>query len=150
MQNACRPCLYKLENEPPLRFSLMTTLDGNQSLRLVDDSVRSGTSLKDERGYRTDICLTPEEVDVFKDEVKNMKGKGKSKTHADDDRVWLNSTELHEVEEGQVPCTERWKAAGPEACKKMFAIFAISGIFVCLCRHGHLLIMCDMIRSGEL
>ena len=47
-------------------------------------------------------------------------------------------------------CVERWCNAGPEARKKMFALFAVSGIFVSLCRHGHILIMCDMIRSGEL
>ncbi len=47
-------------------------------------------------------------------------------------------------------CVERWRNAGPEARKKMFALFAVSGIFVGLCRHGHILIMCDMIRSGEL
>ncbi|KAJ7865583.1 hypothetical protein B0H14DRAFT_2733900 [Mycena olivaceomarginata] len=32
----------------------------------------------------------------------------------------------------------------------MFALFAISGIFISVCRHGHVLAMCDMIRSGEL
>lgn len=47
-------------------------------------------------------------------------------------------------------CEERWRNAGPEARKKMFALFAVSGVFVCLCRHGHVLVMCDMIRSGEL
>jgi hypothetical protein len=45
---------------------------------------------------------------------------------------------------------ERWKNAGPEARKKMFALFAIAGIFVSVRRHGHVLVMCDMIRSGEL
>ncbi|KAJ7220386.1 hypothetical protein C8J57DRAFT_1095058, partial [Mycena rebaudengoi] len=34
--------------------------------------------------------------------------------------------------------------------KKMFALFAISGIFIAVCCHGHVLVMCDMIRSGEL
>ncbi|KAJ6530410.1 hypothetical protein DFH09DRAFT_1093639 [Mycena vulgaris] len=38
----------------------------------------------------------------------------------------------------------------PEAQKKMFAIFAISGIFISVCHHGHVLVMCNMIRSGEL
>ncbi|KAF8200634.1 hypothetical protein K438DRAFT_1582502 [Mycena galopus ATCC 62051] len=47
-------------------------------------------------------------------------------------------------------CVERWKAAGPEARKKMFALFAVAGIFLTVCRHGHAIIMCDMIRSGEL
>ncbi|KDQ59363.1 hypothetical protein JAAARDRAFT_110941, partial [Jaapia argillacea MUCL 33604] len=43
-----------------------------------------------------------------------------------------------------------WHTAAPEAQKKMFAIFACSGIFVAVCRHSHLLTMCDMVRSGEL
>ena len=47
-------------------------------------------------------------------------------------------------------CVERWCNAGPEAWKKMFALSAVTGIFVCLCHHGHPLVMCDMIWSGEL
>ena len=47
-------------------------------------------------------------------------------------------------------CVQRWRSAGPEARKKMFALFAIAGIFIAVCRHGHLLVICDMIRSGEL
>ncbi|KAJ7734413.1 hypothetical protein B0H16DRAFT_1225125, partial [Mycena metata] len=34
--------------------------------------------------------------------------------------------------------------------KKMFALFAVAGIFLVVCRHGHVVVMCDMIRSGEL
>jgi len=47
-------------------------------------------------------------------------------------------------------CVERWKNAGPEARKKMFALFAVAGIFLAVCRHGHVLVLCDMIHSGEL
>jgi len=47
-------------------------------------------------------------------------------------------------------CVERWRNAGPEARKKMFALFAVAGIFLAVCRHGHVLVVCDMIRSGEL
>jgi hypothetical protein len=32
----------------------------------------------------------------------------------------------------------------------MFALFAVAGIFLAVCRHGHVLVICDMIRSGEL
>ena len=42
------------------------------------------------------------------------------------------------------------KVAGPDAKKKMFALFETTGIFACFCRHGHMLISCDMVRSGEL
>jgi KDZ transposase-like protein len=47
-------------------------------------------------------------------------------------------------------CVDRWRNAGPEARKKMFALFAVAGIFLAVCRHGHVLVICDMIRSGEL
>jgi hypothetical protein len=32
----------------------------------------------------------------------------------------------------------------------MFSVFRKSGIFVAVCRHGFLLSICDMVRSGEL
>jgi hypothetical protein len=32
----------------------------------------------------------------------------------------------------------------------MFELFAVAGIFLVVCRHGHVVVMCDMIRSGEL
>jgi hypothetical protein len=32
----------------------------------------------------------------------------------------------------------------------MFDLFAVAGIFLCGCRHGHMILICDMIRSGEL
>jgi len=45
---------------------------------------------------------------------------------------------------------KRWRSAAPEARKKMFSFFAVSGIFLVVCQHGHVLFLCDMIRSGEL
>ncbi|KAI0245254.1 hypothetical protein BJV78DRAFT_1277468 [Lactifluus subvellereus] len=44
----------------------------------------------------------------------------------------------------------RWCNAGPEQCKRMYAMFAESGIFVVACCHGNILLACDMIWSGEL
>ena len=52
--------------------------------------------------------------------------------------------------EGTEHCAERWKAASPDSNKRMFSLFSISGIFVAVCCHGHVLVACDMIRSGEL
>ncbi|KAJ6573764.1 hypothetical protein DFH09DRAFT_1311848 [Mycena vulgaris] len=73
----------------------------------------------------------------------------------DDDVAWLNINELNEEEANELErcvdtCVQRWKNAGPEARKKMFALFAVAGIFIAVCRHGHVLVICDMIRSGEL
>jgi hypothetical protein len=73
----------------------------------------------------------------------------------DEDVASININELTAAESDALEkcvntCVERWKNAGPEARKKMFALFAIAGIFVSVCRHGHVLVMCDMIRSGKL
>jgi hypothetical protein len=68
----------------------------------------------------------------------------------DDDIAWLNITENEELQKITDVCVERWRSAAPESRKKMFALFAVSGIFIAVCRHGHLLVICDMIRSGEL
>ncbi|RDX44104.1 hypothetical protein OH76DRAFT_1458094 [Lentinus brumalis] len=144
MQNACAPCLYTLEGEHRLQHSLLVTMDGNQSLKLVDSAFRAGTPLADPRRARTDFWIPPEVVDQFKDEVGKAKGAGDA-TLED-----VATDESLSPEEAASVCVERWRIAGPEARKKMFALFAVSGVFVCLCRHGHILVMCDMIRSGEL
>ncbi|PPQ90198.1 hypothetical protein CVT25_001370, partial [Psilocybe cyanescens] len=68
----------------------------------------------------------------------------------DADIAWLNTAENGEVVEALDVCVERWKSAGPEARKKMFALFAIAGVFLSVCCHGHVLVICDMICSGEL
>ena len=47
-------------------------------------------------------------------------------------------------------CVERWKANADDSKKGMLNCFKESGIFVPLCRNGPVLIMCDMIASGEL
>ena len=67
-----------------------------------------------------------------------------------EDVAWLNVTEIDELAQCVNTCVERWRNAGPEACKKMFALFAVAGVFLAVCRHGHVLVICDMIRSGEL
>ena len=67
-----------------------------------------------------------------------------------EDVAWLNVTEIDELAQCVNTCVERWRNAGPEACKKMFALFAVAGIFLAVCQHGHVLVICDMIRSGEL
>ena len=55
------------------------------------------------------------------------------------------------VDEGTgLGCIERWRNAGPEERKKMFALFKESGAFIASCRHRLVLLACDMIKSEEL
>jgi hypothetical protein len=67
-----------------------------------------------------------------------------------EETAWLNVIEHDDLAKCLDTCVDRWRNAGPEARKKMFALFAIAGIFLAVCRHGHVLVICDMIRSGEL
>lgn len=69
MLNVCPPCLYALDSEDPLDYTLLATMDGNSSLKLVDDSFRSGHARPDSRTCRTNLFIPPSEVDQFKDEV---------------------------------------------------------------------------------
>jgi len=62
--------MYKLEGEPQLKYSMFAIMDGNQSLKLVDYMFRSGQQRPDTRTMRSDMWIIPEEVDVFKDEVR--------------------------------------------------------------------------------
>jgi len=45
---------------------------------------------------------------------------------------------------------ERWKNAGPEERKQMFNMYAECGIFLVACQHGTVMLVCDIIWSGEL
>ncbi|KAL7284497.1 hypothetical protein ACG7TL_001788 [Trametes sanguinea] len=192
MLNACAPCLNRIEGEEDLEFDLMAAIDGNSSMKLVDDTFRSGQSRPDGRSCRTDVIMPPEEVDQFKDEVSSAQKKrppvpdvsavpdpyhafrppdaapplpidnivgagggevtdGDAAEHGSlDEGGGATADHVEEPCDSKSVCAERWRNAGPEARKKMFALFAATGIFVCLCRHGQVLIMCDMIRSGEL
>ncbi|KAJ6472630.1 hypothetical protein C8R45DRAFT_835959, partial [Mycena sanguinolenta] len=150
-KNLCAPCMYKTRNEPALRFSWLGSMDGNNSLKLVDSSFMAGQSRPDNRTSTSFRWLTAAQVDVFKNEVADSQ---KVKPFQND-VAWLNVNELSGVEAEELTkcvdtCIERWKAAGPEARKKMFMLFAVAGIFLTVCRHGHVVVMCDMIRSGEL
>lgn len=50
----------------------------------------------------------------------------------------------------ETPCTERWTNLSEDSKKKMWGTFDETGVFIATCRHGVVLLMCDMIKSGEL
>ncbi|KAI0362907.1 hypothetical protein BV20DRAFT_926676, partial [Pilatotrama ljubarskyi] len=73
MRNTCIPCLYRLQDEAPLKYDLLAAMDGNSSLKLVDETYRSGIARQDGRVGRTDLFIPVQEVDRFKDEVENAR-----------------------------------------------------------------------------
>jgi hypothetical protein len=123
--------------------------------------------------------IEPEEVDRFKDDVANSEERKVSRhlpnvllsislsqrekamnqdtitnlavdPDLTGDIAWLNVNEINDLKKCADLCVDRWKAAGPDARKKMFDLFTVAGIFLCGCHHGHMILICDMIRSGEL
>ena len=53
-------------------------------------------------------------------------------------------------EEEENPCEGRWSNMVSELTARMWGIFDETGIFLALCRHGFVLVVADMIMSGEL
>jgi hypothetical protein len=84
LKNACPPCMYILEDEPPSEFSMLAAIDGNNSLKRIERGTRdkdptgktivtASTELPDSCTLRldSDMYLSEAEVDRFKDEVKH-------------------------------------------------------------------------------
>jgi hypothetical protein len=71
LHNICPPCFYKLKDEPTLRFSFLSTMDGNNSLKRLGEDLRKVKERTDSRVIKSDRWLSPEYVDRFKDEVKH-------------------------------------------------------------------------------
>ncbi|KAJ7291871.1 hypothetical protein C8J57DRAFT_1492338 [Mycena rebaudengoi] len=78
----CPPCLYKTVGEPQLKHSFLATMDGNNSLKLVDATFRAGTPRSDDRKSTSFRWLSSQQVDAFKDEVENSKKSKSTRTPA--------------------------------------------------------------------
>lgn len=126
----------------------------------MGDTIRNVDVRLDSRTIQSDRWLSLEEVDLFKDEVQSSKvicsvllsllvsllKVLKSKdvdVHEEDDWEDVNTPSVLSK------CVDRWRNAGPEQRKAMFALFEETGIFLACCRHRFALLVCDMIKSGE-
>lgn len=164
IKNICPTCSYELVGERGLKYRRLFCIDGNNSLKSIDDAMRSGTAREDGRTGRRDIWITQEEVDKFANDVQ---GHPEVRAAANDN--WSNDDDITYDEDGRIVakepqvqsdetpgvdgepsvCLKRWWNAGPDSKKRMWAMYAATGIFAAFCRHGFLQTLCDMIRSGE-
>jgi hypothetical protein len=120
----------------------MIVFDGNNSLSRM--APLGGRKVGDTRMFDSDFFLSRDYVNLFSDEVSSSQAPS-SQAPAEQ-----NAPQLQVHENREKPCTENWKAAADEAKKKMWGIFEETGIFACTCRHGMMLWIVDMVRSGEL
>jgi hypothetical protein len=68
--NCCPACFYQLDDEPECKFCCFLSMDGNNSLKRLGEAVSKQKTRLDSRSIKSDCWLMPDEVDVFKDEVK--------------------------------------------------------------------------------
>ncbi|KAG8733227.1 hypothetical protein FRC10_000340 [Ceratobasidium sp. 414] len=127
LKNACMACTYRLENEPPMLYSMLVTMDGNDSLKHIAQAAAA-----DHRTYESSYYLTQAEVDTCANEVPRRRKKDQPQEETE--------------------CEKRWKSARPDndPRKRAKLMFEETGVFVSTCRHSHVLTVCDMVRSGEL
>lgn len=124
----------------------MWVIDGNNSLKRIKGI--GDRRVSDTRSFESDYFLSTEFVDHYAEEVTpRPKLTGSDSDNEDDDD---HTTDPTDGNPHPSQCTDNWKAAASDDKKKMWAIFAESGIFASACRHGFILWLVDMIRSGEL
>ncbi|KAJ7357924.1 hypothetical protein DFH08DRAFT_953129 [Mycena albidolilacea] len=139
--------LHGLEGEDALIFDILTYFDGNDSLKrvlwwdkvaMVDREtgkpvLGKSSECVDNRDAGDGYFSLRERVEKWvKDRVADrlpMQAAGKEEDH---------------------PCANCWKNMINDVMLKMWGIFDETGIFLALCRHGFVLVIADMIRSGEL
>ncbi|KAL6298786.1 hypothetical protein BKA93DRAFT_820202 [Sparassis latifolia] len=159
--NGCPACGYELKDEPSLEFSCMYCMDGNSSLkRLAPVGGRRAGDLR--TLANSDYYLPEDFIEKYADEVQSRctLNKVDIPLHRDTNEDAESDHGEDQTPDGGDPtdddmepvsgCTENWKAAAAEEKKKMWGVFEETGIFASACRHGLILWLIDMVRSGEL
>ncbi|KAJ6522137.1 hypothetical protein DFH09DRAFT_938515, partial [Mycena vulgaris] len=152
LKNSCPCCLYKLEGEEHLELPLLATFDGNNSLSRFERRERvqmddEGTTAPGASRERYDNRVAPGDYYLPRAEVDKWGKDGES----DLIKSFAPATESggSEVEEDS-GCSERWQNMKEEVTSRAYGLYDETGIFPALCRHGFVLKMVDMVKSGEL
>ena len=124
----------------------MYAIDGNDSLKRI---ARIGArEVGDTRCFLdSDYYILPEEVDEWAGEVRPAPREEDLEENVSDNGEEPDPTDGEDPDQG--PCANNWKAAQSDSKKRMWGVFAETGLFASACRHGFILWVADMIRSGE-
>lgn len=138
-------------------FSRLWAHDGNNSLKRmlpVSNRVAADAWVYSD----TDYFLPREYVDQYANEVvsrrKDKHREVLAENSEDEDEPSPEGDPTDgvppDVGHGVDQCVKNWKAAASDEKKRTWAIFDETGIYAAACRHGFILWLCDMVRSGEL
>ncbi|KAJ7222792.1 hypothetical protein C8J57DRAFT_1440271 [Mycena rebaudengoi] len=135
LKTTCPACTYKLEGEADLIFDMLVTMDGNNSLKRV--------LRKEHCDYDDNGKPLPSASKERKDPRVDTAGKDYYLSRETVD-LWAKER-LAEL--AKVP---RWKNLSEDMTSRMWGVFDETGVFLALCRHRFVLLLADMVRSGEL
>lgn len=128
----------------------MLCMDGNNSLKRLA-SIGNRARGDTRTFHDSDYFLSEEFVNQYAGEVK-----AQGQTSGEEDETHADRSGEGDPTDGVIddpdvtPCTRNWKAAAAEDKKRMWGVFDETGIFAIACRHGFVLWVADMMRSGEL
>ncbi|KAJ7880728.1 hypothetical protein B0H14DRAFT_3434278 [Mycena olivaceomarginata] len=137
---------YVLEGEDALIFDMLTCFDGNDSLKRV--LRRDKVAMADSETGEPVLGKSSERVDNRDAGDGYFPLRERVEKWAKDrvaDRLPMQAAGKEDN-----PCADRWKNMINNVTSKMWGIFDETGIFLALCCHGFVLVIADMIRSGEL
>ncbi|KAI0310482.1 hypothetical protein OF83DRAFT_1070468 [Amylostereum chailletii] len=130
----CPCCGFEQPDDTKLVPARMHAMDGNNSQKRLRGAGRSTM----ERTFNSDYFLARDQVDRFTNEVHS-----KSTDAADKTTTRRGKT--------KIPCTDNWTTSNAGATgKSVTEVFAQTGLFVCICRHGLCEYAVEMYQSGEL
>ncbi|EKM77186.1 hypothetical protein AGABI1DRAFT_43811, partial [Agaricus bisporus var. burnettii JB137-S8] len=144
LKNACPACTYRLDGEDALIHNMLVTMDGNDSLKRV---IRKDT-------YIDPADATGQATTIVKETLDTRKVIGDYYLARETVDRWAKDRVMDAIREGSIdadnPCAARWTNMANEVTARMWGIFDETGIFLALCRHGFVLVVADMVQSGEL
>ena len=143
-----------------MTYSRLWAHDGNNSLkRVLPFGNRKAADTRVFDG--SDYILPRSFVDNFANEVKATAAPRRHREIRSSGMDSEGEDDADDADQGGDPadgavassvdhCVKNWKAAASDEKKRTWAIFDETGIYASACRHGLILWICDMVRSGEL
>ncbi|KAJ7475646.1 hypothetical protein FB451DRAFT_1173675 [Mycena latifolia] len=127
LKHACPACMYKLEGDDKLIFDMLIMMDSNDSLKRV--LRREKWTMEDDKMGKPTLANLSEQLD----------------NRNTGDGYFISREKVEKWAK-----TRMAKMLPMQSGNVMWGIFDESGIFLALCHHGFILVIADMIRSGEL
>ncbi|KAJ6493862.1 hypothetical protein DFH09DRAFT_1104322 [Mycena vulgaris] len=136
-----------LKGKDALIFSILKTMNSNNSLKRFLQREKT-TMVHDEAD---DLMLAK-----LREHVNNRDAGNSYYLSQEKVDKWVKSWlgEQLPMQSGNAdednPCADRWKNMINDMMSKMWGIFDKTGVFLVLCHHGFVLVLVNMIKSGEL